>query len=65
MTSENRRVFAAGAIGGNLSAVCDAINAADKIAHKIGEDSLSSELFAIRNKIAALLPLVERMMERP
>lgn len=59
----SKRVFAAGAIGGNLSAACDAINNADKIALKIGENDLSRELFDLRNKIASLLPRVEALME--
>lgn len=61
----NRKLFAAGAIGGNLSAACDAINAADKIAFKIGENGLSKRLFDIREQIAAILPELERLSATP
>jgi hypothetical protein len=63
--ADSQRTFAVGAIGGHLAVACDAINGADKIAHKIGDDTLSNKLFKIRNSLAAILPELEDRMRKP
>lgn len=63
--ADSKFIFAAGAIGGNLSVACDALNNADKIAFKVGERDLSEKIFATRNQIVALLSAVEALKDRP